>query len=111
MVGLPFPNAKSKELTERITYVRHSQSASDAGDRGRELYLNMCMRAVNQSMGRAIRHQNDYAVFLLLDRRYAREEIRARLPGWIRLRVCMYEHFGSSIGALAAFFREKRQQT
>ncbi|WFD30427.1 RNA helicase [Malassezia sp. CBS 17886] len=106
MIGLPFPNARSKELEERMAYAR--KTAPPHGATGRELYLNLCMRAVNQSMGRAIRHGDDYAVFLLLDHRYAREEIRARLPHWIRGRTRAYDKFGHSIGAMATFFREKR---
>ncbi|WFD05647.1 RNA helicase [Malassezia vespertilionis] len=52
MVGLPFPNSKSKELSERMEYLRKTEpSASGTVDKGRELYLNLCMRAVNQSMG------------------------------------------------------------
>ena len=59
MIGLPFPNAQSKELSERMEYVRRHDLHHNT-DLGRELYLNLCMRAVNQSMGRAIRHRNDY---------------------------------------------------
>lgn len=59
MVGLPFPNAKSKELAERMEYMRRLDATAKT-DLGRELYLNLCMRAVNQSMGRAIRHKDDY---------------------------------------------------
>ncbi|WFD44651.1 RNA helicase [Malassezia psittaci] len=59
MIGLPFPNAQSKELSERMEYLRR-YDLHHKTDSGRELYLNLCMRAVNQSMGRAIRHRNDY---------------------------------------------------
>ncbi|KAK1779547.1 helicase C-terminal domain-containing protein [Copromyces sp. CBS 386.78] len=47
-------------------------------------YENATLRAVNQSIGRAIRHQNDYAAIVLIDHRYEKEHVRARLPGWIR---------------------------
>ena len=57
---------------------------------GRKLCENMCMRAVNQSVGRAIRHINDYACVVLLDRRYTQEHMRAQLPTWLvrNLQVC-----------------------
>ncbi|KAK0625169.1 helicase C-terminal domain-containing protein [Bombardia bombarda] len=50
----------------------------------RDFYENACMRAVNQSIGRAIRHQGDYAAIVLVDRRFGTERIRGKLPGWIR---------------------------
>lgn len=80
MVGLPFPNRTSRELSERMEYVRTLPQPRSGRDAGNELYLNLCMRAVNQSIGRAIRHRNDYAVFLLLDHRYTRKDILSRLP-------------------------------
>eukprot|EP01032_Pedospumella_encystans_P010605 gene10605-12383_t len=57
---------------------------------GRKLCENMCMRAVNQSVGRAIRHINDYACVVLLDKRYTQEHMRAQLPKWLvrNLQVC-----------------------
>ena len=57
---------------------------------GRKLCENMCMRAVNQSVGRAIRHVNDYACVVLLDRRYTQEHMRTQLPKWLvrNLQVC-----------------------
>ena len=33
-------------------------------------YENLCMKAVNQSVGRAIRHKEDYAAILFLDHRF-----------------------------------------
>lgn len=58
IVGLPFPSLASVELKERMKYVtelekrmnmRHQPNAKDAGT---ELYENLCMRSVNQSIGK-----------------------------------------------------------
>lgn len=66
------------------------------------------MRAVNQSIGRAIRHVNDYACILLLDRRYASARIRNKLPKWIGGGVKVQNEWGEVAKGLAGFFREKR---
>lgn len=58
VVGLPFANLGSPELRERMKYVNRLQENSTdrkkAGqkDAASELYENMCMNAVNQSIGR-----------------------------------------------------------
>ena len=41
------------------------------------------MKAVNQSIGRAIRHQGDYAAIVLVDARYGEPRIQRKLPTWI----------------------------
>lgn len=52
MVGLPYPNASSPELKERLKYVSNlSKQKGEKEDAGRELYENLCMNAVNQSIG------------------------------------------------------------
>ncbi len=65
MVGLPFPNARSLELKEKMS---HLDSTVGQGA-GRLHYENLCMKAVNQSVGRAIRHKGDYAAIILADHR------------------------------------------
>ncbi|SPO26672.1 related to CHL1 - protein of the DEAH box family [Ustilago trichophora] len=116
MVGMPFANMHSPELAERMKYVRDLAKQDPAlvgsthkvADPGHELYTNLCMKAVNQSIGRAVRHQNDYAALILLDRRYARPEIRQRLPGWIRNQVTVADRFGSMVQQTAAFFKHRK---
>ncbi|EPQ26870.1 uncharacterized protein PFL1_05505 [Pseudozyma flocculosa PF-1] len=111
MVGMPFPNAHSPELAERVRYVRElakkDGGGSSRGDAGNELYTNLCMKAVNQSIGRAIRHKDDYASLLLLDRRYGRRDILERLPKWIGKEAVVAERFGSVAQRNGAFFRSK----
>ncbi|KAJ7857745.1 helicase C-terminal domain-containing protein [Mycena leptocephala] len=89
IVGLPFANLGSPELRERMKYVkqleekRGGQRPPGQKDAAAELYENMCMNAVNQSIGRAIRHREDWASLILLDKRYGSASIRAKLPKWI----------------------------
>ena len=51
MIGLPFPNRQDPEIQERQSYL----SAKHGAKAAQIYYQNLCMRAVNQSIGRAIR--------------------------------------------------------
>ncbi|KAL8951115.1 MAG: hypothetical protein Q9222_002887 [Ikaeria aurantiellina] len=89
VVGLPFPNIHSAQWRAKLEYIEQSTlarggSSAEGKAIGREFYENACMRAVNQSIGRAIRHRNDFASILLLDRRYSLPRIANKLPGWIK---------------------------
>ncbi|KIR32908.1 chromosome transmission fidelity protein 1 [Cryptococcus deuterogattii MMRL2647] len=108
MVGLPFANVGSVELRERMQYVETIPGAGQGASR--EMYENLCMRAVNQSIGRAIRHSNDYATILLVDKRYANPRIRNKLPKWIGEDVRMPQDFGGVARGVATFFKEKKDR-
>lgn len=57
IVGLPFPSLASLELKERMRYVTELEQKlkiprmPGAKDAGAELYENLCMKSVNQSIG------------------------------------------------------------
>ncbi|KAF9695163.1 hypothetical protein EKO04_006762 [Ascochyta lentis] len=86
VVGLPFPNPHSAEWKAKMQYISSKESArgGDGKAAAREFFENTCMRAVNQCVGRAIRHKGDYAAIMMLDRRYGGERIQNKLPKWIR---------------------------
>ncbi len=73
----------------------------------REYIENVTMRAVNQCIGRAIRHRNDYAAILLVDRRYEGDRIRGKLPGWITGSVVSSTRGADVEGVLGRFFKGK----
>jgi len=61
VVGLPFANMGSVELQERMRFVKalNERTCVESGgskgkDAGMELYENLCMKAVNQSIGERI---------------------------------------------------------
>ena len=107
MVGLPFPNAKSPELKEKMDYLSANFPKEEDGRcQGQVHYENLCMKAVNQSIGRAIRHRADFASILLLDHRYARPTIQNQLPGWIHSEVTVQDKFGPVMSKLAKFYKK-----
>ncbi|KAF7715094.1 Uncharacterized protein PECH_007655 [Penicillium ucsense] len=94
MIGLPFPNIRSAVWQAKIKYIEEkthkqhpgtdAEKKAKAAAAGRDFYENACMRAVNQCIGRAIRHVNDYAAIVMIDRRYETPRIQGKLPGWIK---------------------------
>jgi hypothetical protein len=84
MVGLPYANPEEPELKATrgvpgrarrlLFFMTHKKNKlnerAKTKTRGRRYYEALCMRSVNQSVGRAIRHVGDYAAILLCDRRY-----------------------------------------
>lgn len=115
VVGLPFPNIQSAQWKAKLEYIEQStKTRTGSRDEGkaaaREFYENACMRAVNQSIGRAIRHKGDYASILLLDRRYRTPRIEGKLPAWIRQGIVKDEAdgFGQVVGSLRKFFEGKK---
>ncbi|KAI5460342.1 helicase C-terminal domain-containing protein [Mariannaea sp. PMI_226] len=124
VIGLPYPNIASPEWKAKIEYIETTtqtnlvaqgvskeSATARAKQAARDFYENACMRAVNQSIGRAIRHRGDYASIVLVDRRYGTDRIRGKLPGWIRGGLVGDSHekgLGGLMGAIGTFFRGKK---
>lgn len=86
VVGLPFPNLETPEWKAKMLYVEDKAVArgEQRGKASREHAENVCMRSVNQAIGRVIRHKDDWASILLMDSRYSQPRIKDKLPGWIK---------------------------
>jgi chromosome transmission fidelity protein 1 len=126
IIGLPYPNINSPEWKARIEYLESStvarltasspsmskaQASQEAKQIARGFYENACLRAVNQSIGRAIRHKDDYAAIVLVDRRFEMERIRSKLPGWIKgrlVRGAETQGLQGLMGCLNMFFKDKK---
>ena len=96
-IGLPYPNANSIEWSQKMQYIQNrsrkkaersglpkSEWNTYAEKAVREYADTITMRAVNQSIGRAIRHKSDYAAIFLIDKRFAAQRIQEKLPGWLK---------------------------
>ncbi|PYH95219.1 ATP-dependent RNA helicase CHL1 [Aspergillus ellipticus CBS 707.79] len=121
IVGLPFPNIRSAVWQAKIQYVEQKAYRQTTGTEasrqttakaaGRDYYENSCMRAVNQCIGRAIRHRQDYAAIVLIDRRYDKPVTQAKLPAWIKQSMVggdVRRPAGTTIQNLSRFFASKK---
>nr|XP_049694720.1 ATP-dependent DNA helicase DDX11 isoform X1 [Helicoverpa armigera] len=106
VVGMPYPNVKSPELQEKMSYLNKTAG----GGAGSIYYENLCMKAVNQCIGRAVRHANDYACVLLVDERYSRPQTMAALPSFVQKSLISNCNFGTTIGSVAKFFARHKEK-
>jgi chromosome transmission fidelity protein 1 len=92
VVGLPFADRSDPLLQEKLKLVAlggatatcTNGTASSSKAAASDYYRSLCLRAVNQSVGRAIRHAKDWATIVLMDARYPSDEAIARgLPSWL----------------------------
>ena len=104
-VGVPFANTIDKRVKLKIDYLNSiCKNKKDFVD-GNEWYLIDAMIAVNQSLGRVIRHINDYGVLICIDERYQNYE--KYFSFWIRDH---YKKFKNSNLNISDFFLKQREK-
>lgn len=102
-----------------------------SGLTGQQLYEAMCMNAVNQCVGRVVRHAGDYAAIVLADARYlagaggrgqaaggeagvcSSSAPIAKLPRWLQqsLESDRVQGFGFVYSRLVAFMKRQAAKT
>lgn len=115
MIGLPYPNLMSGELIARKDFIESTTlartgSKQQATESCRQYIENICMRSINQSIGRSIRHSNDYSMIYLIDERYKRANIQNKLSSWIKSRIINGLSFNDIIDQTNDFFMTKAIQ-
>lgn len=62
-------------------------------------------RAINQAMGRVIRHRGDYGAIILADQRFQLDGTRNQISCWLRDLVKSHNNFGEASRSLQEFFQ------
>ncbi|KAM9590469.1 regulator of telomere elongation helicase 1 isoform 1-T1 [Trichechus inunguis] len=108
VTGLPYPPRMDPRIVLKMQFLDEMRGQSGARDQflsGQEWYRQQASRAVNQAIGRVIRHRQDYGAVFLCDHRFAHTDARAQLPSWVRPFVQVYNSFGPVIRDVVQFFR------
>ncbi|KAF4083439.1 hypothetical protein AMELA_G00141320 [Ameiurus melas] len=108
ITGLPYPPRMDPKVVLKMQYLDEmcrKKSSTVKYLSGQEWYRQQASRAVNQAIGRVIRHRDDYGAIFLCDYRFKNTDVRQQLPSWVRPYVRTHENFGTVVRDAAQFFR------
>ncbi|XP_069356988.1 Fanconi anemia group J protein-like isoform X2 [Maniola hyperantus] len=108
-IGVPYPNkydiAVSEKMKYNDKYVKERKLLS-----GTDWYLVQAYRALNQAVGRCVRHSGDWGAVLLLDARFREFYFTQHLSAWVKEYLgCNHHTFNSLVNgsnSLKAFMEE-----
>ena len=86
-------------------YMDQRNRINPSWEDGRAWYEEQAFRAINQSLGRCIRHKNDYGAIILLESRFRNATTRGRLSKWFRNAITVTESDAQLRTGLKEFFR------
>ncbi|XP_057365993.1 Fanconi anemia group J protein-like [Daphnia carinata] len=102
-VGIPFPNFKDTQVELKRQY-NDKLSATTPLLSGSEWYEIQAFRALNQALGRCIRHRADWGAILLVDDRFAKTPRYVnQLSKWVRSSIRHYNCFPPMLNSLKEF--------
>jgi Rad3-related DNA helicase len=80
-------------------------SSSTININGQAWYKQQAFRAINQAIGRCIRHKDDFGSIILLDPRFHQDNVVQYLSKWLRNEAVSYERLEDFLHSLRDFFQ------
>lgn len=108
ITGIPFVKFDEPKVKLKQSYLQKNRTMENGLLSPDEWYGLCATKAVNQAIGRVIRHKNDYGTILLCDKRFSSPRNQKNLSAWIQthLKVPQSNNFGQIIGQVCRFFRK-----
>ncbi|OAG29633.1 hypothetical protein NEDG_00766 [Nematocida displodere] len=100
-IGIPFPSISSQAVALKKEY-----NDKYMGGTGGVWYEAQAYKAVNQAIGRCIRHRSDWGAIFLLDTRYSYTNNSKKLSGWATGHLRVVKEVRDVIGDFAAFIKK-----
>ncbi|TMW65928.1 hypothetical protein Poli38472_003693 [Pythium oligandrum] len=106
ITGLPFPPTKDPKIVLKKSIL--DEAVVGPGElklTGNHWYIQQASRAVNQAIGRVIRHRHDYGAIILCDERFALQQQQKCLSKWLQPYCRSYQGYGEAHIGLLRFFK------
>ncbi|XP_017789899.1 PREDICTED: Fanconi anemia group J protein-like [Habropoda laboriosa] len=81
-VGIPYGVRKDPVIDMKLKY--NDMNVKRGLLRGSDWYSIQAFRALNQALGRCLRHIHDWGAVLLVDERFLQSENKENLPKWVK---------------------------
>ncbi|KAG7398901.1 Fanconi anemia group J protein [Phytophthora boehmeriae] len=107
-VGIPFPNVKDLQVSLKRKYQDQKSRMDPKLVNGHVWYNLQAFRALNQALGRCIRHRRDYGAIMLIDSRHRFNAHTKSLSKWMRPYVQEFEHSQMCLPMFSHFFEHNR---
>eukprot|EP01134_Creolimax_fragrantissima_P006495 CFRG6495T1 len=105
ITGLPFPALMDLRVNTKRQFMDDIAKKDKEMPSGSTWYKQEAMRAVNQAIGRVIRHRNDFGAILFCDERFSFEGNKQDISSWVRPSMVSYDEFSNAKKSLEDFFR------
>ncbi|ETL25696.1 hypothetical protein L916_20483 [Phytophthora nicotianae] len=109
ITGLPFPPTKDPKIILKKSIL--DEAVVPPGElklTGNAWYIQQASRAVNQAIGRVIRHRHDYGAIILLDERFALKQQQECLSKWLQPYCHTCRGYGEAHIGLTRFFKTNK---
>ena len=104
IIGIPFPHRRDVVVAQKQLWNDRALRKRKDIQRGVEWYETQAFRALNQAVGRAVRHRYDYGAILLLDCRFRGKRMMQLLPQWVRRGIRLGTDHSGVVQGLQHFF-------
>ncbi|KAI0564904.1 ATP-dependent helicase [Gracilaria domingensis] len=117
ITGLPYPSALDPKVVLKREFADKEAAASSKQPiqlaarkrtakvlNGSEWYTTQAVRAVNQAVGRAIRHRFDYGAIILCEERFQAKSLQGKVSKWIRPNLSVCPTFTAAERSLERFY-------
>jgi hypothetical protein len=110
IIGIPYPAFKDLKVVLKREYQDKRKQSNESTITGSQWYSQQAFRALNQALGRCIRHRHDYGAIFLLDSRYCNApNIVNQLSKWVRPSVETYQSVTRATHNVNKFFTSLKQ--
>ena len=107
-VGIPYPNIKDLQIGMKKEYNDNKINSKLSGE---SWYQSQAFRALNQAVGRCIRHKDDYGAIILIDERFQKNPKTINsFSKWIRGQMQHYSSNKEAIISLESFFSKQKKR-
>ncbi|XP_060205661.1 regulator of telomere elongation helicase 1 homolog isoform X2 [Lycium barbarum] len=111
ITGIPFATMTDPKVRLKREFLDQQMNLQPTGSKvltGEDWYTQQATRAVNQAVGRVIRHKHDFGAIIFCDERFAYSNRQSQVSRWIQPHIKSHSKFGEVVFSLTRFFRDGR---